>query len=107
MKRTIVTPRRVLSAALLWLAVGALALLAVSGRGPVLARAPGEIALVLPAIPIYLVATGFETARSNEGALWVAVHGPPFLKPQGVAVVYFLPASIALLWMFARWVKRS
>ena len=67
------------------------------------------MALVVPAIPISLLATRFETERSHEGALWASVHGPPFLTRQGVAVVYFLPASIALLWLFAWWVieKRS
>jgi len=98
------TPGRVLSAALLWLALGTLGLLALTDRGPVVARVPGVMALVVPAIPIYLLATRFEPARSHEGALWASVHGPPFLKPQGVAVVYFLPASIALLWLFAWWV---
>src|SRR5687768_10694141 len=73
------TPGRVLSAALLWLALGTLGLLALTNRGPVVARVPGVMALVVPAIPIYFLATRFETARSHEGALWVSVHGPPFL----------------------------
>ena|SRR5687768_18505816 len=100
------TPGRVLSAALLWLALGSLGLLALTDRGPVVARVVGGVALVVPAIPVYLLATRFETTTGSHerGALWASVHGPPFLTPRGVAVVYFLPASIALLCLLAWWV---
>jgi hypothetical protein len=105
----ILTSRGVLTAAIAWLAFGALGLLALSGRGPAFARAPGEMAMVIPAIPIYLMATRFERVRSSEGVLWAAAHGPPFLKPEGVVAVYLLPAVIAIFWVLAsrRRAKRS
>jgi hypothetical protein len=65
-------------------------------------RAPGELALVVPAVPIYLVATRLETRHSSGGTVWAAVHGPPFLQADGVALVYFLPGTIAILWVLAR-----
>ena len=96
------TAGRIFAASIVWLAFGAAGLLSLTGAAPRAAGALGEIALVLPAIPMYFVATRFETARSNAGVLWASVHGPPFLTPPGLIVVYVLPALVTGIWMVVR-----
>ena len=61
-------------------------------------RAPRRRTRACCCLSHLLIETQFETARrSNEGLLWAAVR-PPFLNLFGIALVYFLPASVAMLW---------
>jgi hypothetical protein len=64
----------------------------------------GDDALIYPAIPLYLLSSGFGTWHSTSGLLWDSAHGPPFLTLTGVAVVYFLPSVLGFI-AFVR--KRS
>ena len=97
---SVFSQRGALILATVWLALGALSLLAVTGAAPPILSELGFIGLVIPAIPLYLIGTGFETWPANEGALWAAAHGPPFLKPIGIGVLYFVPALLVIGWVF-------
>jgi hypothetical protein len=58
---------------------------------------PGELPVVLPAIPLYLLSS-LGDSNQHSGLLWDSAHGPPFLTTTGIVVVYFLPALTALGW---------
>jgi hypothetical protein len=54
----------------------------------------GMSALIYPAIPLYLVSSGFGHSSLTHGFLWDSAHGPPFLTTLGVIVVYFFPSVL-------------
>jgi hypothetical protein len=82
---------------MLWLLAGGAALAALHGWDSTAA----QFALILPAIPLALLAeaTG-DSPRS--GWLWDSAHGPPFLNLAGVLLVYFLPGLLVLAWLLKR-----
>jgi hypothetical protein len=66
----------------------------------------GEGAVIWPAVLLYALGSGFGANDVRSGLLWDSAHGPPFLTGIGVALVYFLPAALGLLW-YARLVVRA
>jgi hypothetical protein len=62
---------------------------------------PGELLVVLPAIPLYLLSSVGDSNQSS-GLLWDSAHGPPFLTTMGIVVVYFLPALITFAWQLSK-----
>jgi hypothetical protein len=61
--------------------------------------AVGMFALIYPAVPLYVVSSGFGHSSPTHGLLWDSAHGPPFLTTLGVIVVYFFP-SVLGWWRF-------
>jgi hypothetical protein len=60
---------------------------------------PGDLLVILPAIPLYLLSS-LGDSNPHSGVLWDSAHGPPFLTTVGIVVVYFLPALMAVVWHF-------
>jgi hypothetical protein len=54
------------------------------------------IALIVPAVPLYLISSAFDPA-ARSGLLWDSAHSPPFLNGAGIACVYFIPGAVLLL----------
>ena len=83
----------------LWIASGAWLLLGVAALAyhshwetPV-----SEYALILPAIPLYLISSALTSGGVTHGLLWDSAHGPPFLTVPGVVVVYVVLATVGLI----------
>jgi hypothetical protein len=80
----------------IWFALGLVAFAA--GH---LGFSPGDLLVVLPAVPLYLLASLGDSSQ-HSGVLWDSAHGPPFLTTMGIVVVYFLPALIAFAWQLSK-----
>lgn len=76
-----------------WLLLGCLASLPWLGIQSSLAYGP----LMLSATPFWAIDTRFGALHVSEGLFWTSGHSPPFLKPAGIALVYFAPAVIGIL----------
>ena len=62
-----------------------------------------EMVLLIPmmvgALP-FVVATELGGITMLRGTLWGSVHGPGFLTPIGLAVVYIIPGLGGLYWLW-------
>src|SRR5262245_21154271 len=85
--------------AILWLSLGLLGWVVPPGD---------SVALILipPAVPLYLLSSTFRGTGVSHGLLWTSAHGPPFLTPGGIAVVYIVPGLVFLSWA-ARRIRRG
>jgi hypothetical protein len=54
------------------------------------------IALIVPAVPLYMLSSAFDPA-ARSGLLWDSAHSPPFLNGAGIVCVYFLPGFLLLV----------
>jgi hypothetical protein len=54
----------------------------------------GYDVLIFPAIPLYLLSSGFGAVHRTHGFLWDSADGLPFLTITGVAVIYSLPSVL-------------
>jgi hypothetical protein len=81
-----------LLSSVIWLLLGIAALSVHLG----LETGVGMAALIYPAIPLYVVSSGFGHTSPTHGLLWDSAHGPPFLTVLGVLLVYFVPSLLGL-----------